>query len=95
LPYGISCISATVCTAVGYYIAGTGPGGEDLTLAEAWNGKKWALEPTPNTSAQENSLSGVWCTSATACAAVGGYTSNLCSKGRCTVASGALVEGTS
>jgi hypothetical protein len=63
---GVSCTSATACTAVGGY----SDLGNNLTLAEAWNGNTWAIEPTPNVSGA--TLSSVSCTSARACTAVGG-----------------------
>jgi hypothetical protein len=45
-----------------------------VTLAETWNGKTWAIEPTPDpTRAQYSGLGGVSCTSAEACTAVGDY----------------------
>ncbi len=70
--YGVSCSSAKVCTAVGYDETRAG---KDLALAEAWNGKRWAIEATPVPSgAKLSDLIGVSCTSPTACAAVGGYT---------------------
>jgi hypothetical protein len=66
---GVSCTLATACTAVGNYVNGAGT---DLTLAERWDGTTWTVQPTPNpTGAQSSSLSGVSCTSATACTAVG------------------------
>ena len=43
--YGVSCTSATTCTAVGNYGTITD---RTLTLGEAWNGKTWAIERTPN-----------------------------------------------
>jgi hypothetical protein len=68
---GVSCTSASACTAVGFYITKTRI---DLTLAERWNGTAWAIQPTPNPSGVENSfLQGVSCTSASACTAVGFY----------------------
>ena len=68
---GISCTSATACTAVGYY---RNSAGKLVTLAERWNGTGWTVQPTPNPSgAQEIRLHGVSCTSATACTAVGSY----------------------
>jgi hypothetical protein len=68
---GVSCTSNAACTAVGHYHNG---GGNPLTLAEAWNGATWAIEPTPNPAgAQGSLLSNVSCTSATACTAVGYY----------------------
>jgi hypothetical protein len=68
---GVSCTSARACTAVGYYspIPETG-----LTLAERWNGTKWAIGKTPNPAgAIESPLVGVSCTSDDACTAVGDY----------------------
>ena len=68
---GLSCRSAKACTAVGNYwpTAYT-----EVTLAETWNGKKWSMEHTPNPShAVDRDLSGVSCTSATTCVAVGNY----------------------
>ena len=71
---GVSCSSATACTAVGYY------GNRldlDLTLAESWNGTKWAIEPIPNPAGSPDSnLSAVSCTLAAACKAVGFYTNS-------------------
>jgi hypothetical protein len=69
--YGVSCPSATSkCTAVGFYQDNlTGP---SFTLAEAWNGTHWSLQPTPNPAGTTGSiLFGVSCVSATACTAVG------------------------
>jgi len=67
---GVSCASATSCTAVGY-ASGTTPGIVDVTLAEHWDGTKWAIQPTPNQNGPVNQLRGVSCTSATSCTAVG------------------------
>jgi hypothetical protein len=68
--YGVSCTSASVCTAVGY----ASNGSYNQTLVEQWNGTAWSIVASPNTSAtQSNDLSGVSCTSASACTAVGGY----------------------
>ena len=64
--YGVSCLSASACTAVGY--------GPKETLAEHWNGRKWAIQPTPNPSVTKDiMLRSVSCTSAKACTAVGSY----------------------
>jgi hypothetical protein len=66
--YGVSCAAATACTAVGYY----GTSSSTVTLAERWNGSSWKSQPTPNPSGAFGSLlSGVWCTAATSCTAVG------------------------
>jgi hypothetical protein len=67
----VSCISATACTAVGIY---TDSGGNNLTLAERWDGSNWAIQATPNPSvASASYLLGLSCTAATACIAVGDY----------------------
>ncbi len=44
---GVSCTSASACTATGYYETSTG---EQLTLAERWNGSTWTIETTPSAS---------------------------------------------
>ena len=68
--YGVSCTSASACTAVGDYYNGT----DNQTLIEQWNGTTWSIVSSPNTSAtQSNNLDGVSCTSASACTAVGNY----------------------
>jgi hypothetical protein len=69
----VSCTSATACTATGFW---TGPGGVQRTLAEQWNGRSWRILRTPNPAGQtEVQFTGVSCTSATACSAVGTFTS--------------------
>jgi hypothetical protein len=66
---GVSCSSATTCIAVGDYYNRSGT---QVTLAEYWNGTTWAFQPTPNPSrAGVSQLTGVSCSSATACTAVG------------------------
>jgi hypothetical protein len=68
---GVSCISATACTAVGDSENGSN---ETATLAERWNGTSWAIQPTADpTGTKYASLSSVSCTSAGACTAVGSY----------------------
>jgi hypothetical protein len=65
---GVSCGSATACTAVGFYAGGHG----SRTLAEAWNGSAWAIQPTPDLAGfAKNSLASVSCGTASACMAVG------------------------
>jgi hypothetical protein len=69
---GVSCPSATACTAVGYY---TNQANVEVALAEHWNGARWVIQPTAiPAGALSSGLSGVSCPSATACTAVGGYT---------------------
>jgi hypothetical protein len=71
--FGVSCVSAGACTAVG---AHTDHAGSFVTLAERWNGRRWAILATPNpTGAHGGGLNGVSCVSAGACTAVGNYTS--------------------
>ncbi len=68
---GVSCTSASVCTAVGDYADSSG---NQNTFAEAWNGTAWSIETTPDpTGGVMNTLTGVSCTSAIACTAVGSY----------------------
>jgi hypothetical protein len=68
---GVSCSSATACTAAGDY---ENSSGVFVTLAERWNGTKWAVQSTPNPSGgQFSDLLRVSCSSATACTAAGHY----------------------
>jgi hypothetical protein len=68
---GVSCTSATACTAVGYYDSSKGT---KLTLAEGWNGTTWTTQtPETPTGASASELTAVSCTSSTACTAVGEY----------------------
>jgi hypothetical protein len=67
---GVSCPSASACTATGFYSTGT----TDLTLAETWNGTAWTVQSTPAPSgATSSELYGVSCPSASACTAAGNY----------------------
>jgi len=66
----VGCSTASACTAAGEYMTQTGL---IYTFADAWNGRAWALQATVNPSTTNNNLSGVACTSATACTAAGGY----------------------
>jgi hypothetical protein len=71
--WGVSCTSATACTAVGAYETNASTQTQ-VALAERWDGTAWTIQTTPNpTGARRSSLSGVSCTSATACTAVGNY----------------------
>ncbi len=68
---GVSCASTAACTAVGRY---TTSAGVQASLAERWNGTSWAIVPTPRPPGAHGSvLSGVSCTAASACTAVGDY----------------------
>jgi hypothetical protein len=68
--YGASCASASACTAVGFQQLNTGT---KVTLAERWNGTSWTTQTTPNPAGPTDIFSGVSCTSASACTAVGSY----------------------
>ena len=71
---GLSCSSATSCTAVGTYYPQPTPGVGYLPLAEHWDGTRWAIQPTPiPAGSPQAQLSAVSCASATSCTAVGFY----------------------
>jgi hypothetical protein len=65
---GVACPSATACYAVGLYYKGSG---QEVTMAEYWNGKTWAAQTTPTGTPKY--LTGVSCDSTTFCLAVGSY----------------------
>src|SRR5437660_497630 len=70
---GMSCPSARACIAVGE-VGYKGPPG-----AMGWDGRRWTQESVPNpglapdSAGQPEALTGVSCTSSTACIAVGSY----------------------
>jgi hypothetical protein len=67
----VSCAAARACAAVGW---DDDPAGADVTLAERWNGRRWAIERTPPVGgAATDTLGGVVCPSASRCEAVGGF----------------------
>ena len=69
---GVSCSSATACTAVGSTPGKTADTGANL--AEVWNGTRWRVQAVPAPRGSTSSLlSGVSCTSPSACTAVGNY----------------------
>ncbi|HEU4393781.1 MAG TPA: hypothetical protein VFR04_09140, partial [Solirubrobacterales bacterium] len=71
---GVSCPSASACIAVGTTAA---PGdGHIVPLVESWNGSSWSTQEATDTVAvyggsNYGRLSGVSCTSASACTTVG------------------------
>ncbi len=70
---GISCVSPSYCTAVGQYSPTASANPEELkTLTEYWDGAKWVVQASPNSSLKVNGLNQVSCSSAIACTAVGG-----------------------
>ena len=67
---GVSCLSATDCTAFGTQTSLSGHG----TLVEHWNGTNWTVQPSPNpVGSPEADLAGGSCTSPASCTAVGVY----------------------
>jgi hypothetical protein len=69
---GVSCTSSTFCEAVGTYAPGPGAGAAFVTLAESWNGTRWALQPTLGLAKYSDRVfTAVSCTSPTFCEAVG------------------------
>ncbi len=72
-PFALSCNSPTACTVVG--LASNGTGGNN-PIAERWNGRTWSIQtlPVPPGGAPWESayLTGVSCTSNSACTAFGG-----------------------
>jgi hypothetical protein len=74
--FDLSCTGTGTCVAVGRHIDSSGIW---ATLAEAWNGTSWEIQPTPNpTGSTDSELFGVSCVSTDACTAVGFY--NLVNK---------------
>lgn len=72
---GVACSSPSACIAVGSY--GTPNNRAAQSLVEAWNGRVWAIKAHPRPKGASSNLSGVSCTAATSCMAVGGYTKGL------------------
>ena len=68
---GVSCTSATACTAVGLF---QNSSNKEAPLAESWNGTAWSIqEPPIPTGAEDGDQLGVSCTSSTACIGVGSF----------------------
>jgi hypothetical protein len=66
---GVSCASATSCTAIGA-TDGTSTG----TFAEQWNGASWTVTSTVGPAgASDDALTGISCSAAARCMAVGNY----------------------
>ena len=76
---GVACASPSACVAVGFYVAGGYD--RELPLIEFWNGRAWAIQPTPEPDPasagdplrKDAALSGVSCSSPSMCVAVGIY----------------------
>ena len=66
----VACTSASDCWAVGSYSDGT----VYQTLVQHWDGERWSIVPSANTSAaQYNYLVGVACSGSNDCWAIGGF----------------------
>jgi len=69
---GLSCSSASACTAVGWTQLGA--------MVLRFNGSSWQLEPTPAPTGPQfvtPTLNGVSCASASSCVSVGGFTGTM------------------
>jgi hypothetical protein len=67
---GVSCFSATTCSAVGQADAASGP--SPATLALSWNGTAWSIAlNTPNDGTVQTQTTGVSCITDWACMAAG------------------------
>jgi hypothetical protein len=73
---GVSCTSATVCTAVGEAYSNNRTTKE--MFAAFWNGTTWTVQSTPRPKEREESteLNAVSCSSETKCTAVGSFSAN-------------------
>ncbi len=70
---GVSCASAVSCMAVGSFTVGDS--NRPVLAGDQWNGTSWTLTPMPAPKgAATGGLSGVSCTSAVSCMAVGSFT---------------------
>jgi hypothetical protein len=63
----VSCSATRSCSAVGAWFDAVGY----RTLAERWDGARWAIEPTPDAPGADDVLTGVSCAGPSACIAVG------------------------
>ncbi len=66
--YGVSCTSASACTAVGSYSTSTDYG---IPVGQVWNGSKWANQSPANPAGNDTTLLGVSCTATAVCTAAG------------------------
>ncbi len=71
----VSCPSKRFCMAVGIVIPTESNGGRAAPLAELWDGSRWSeLRTVKIRGSRDTELSGVSCSSTTACTAVGFFT---------------------
>ncbi len=67
----VSCVSSTSCMAVGFDYMNQFQNSQSLT--ESWDGTAWSLTASPNPGTDYNDVTGVSCSSAISCVAVGSY----------------------
>jgi len=67
----VSCPRVNDCIAVGQQVAAGAPGQQNQTLAEAWNGTRWRVLPTPARAARFSTFNDVSCSAPNACVATG------------------------
>ena len=69
---GVHCSSPTSCAAVGVYVDANG---DERSLAEQWDGKKWSVLPSPDKGGASgtNVLDAVSCATSRSCIAVGNF----------------------
>jgi hypothetical protein len=72
LDNGVSCVSKTACSVVGYYSTRVGT----KILVESWDGSRWSVVPTPNPGVIDHILNGVSCPSPDTCMAAGYFFSH-------------------
>jgi hypothetical protein len=73
--YSLSCTMPSACIAVGDFERSSG---EELLLAEKWNGTAWSLQEPPSpTEAKRSLLYSVSCTAATECTAAGDFETSV------------------
>src|SRR5262249_56106617 len=69
---GISGLSPSFCMAAGAYSTNSSPDGPAKSFTERWDGKKWAIVPSPNPAgAVQTFLGAVSCTAPSACTTTG------------------------
>jgi hypothetical protein len=72
---GVSCTSATQCTAVGFYFASVGDSSLLTAVAERLRGSRWSIQ-YDSAQSFSGALAGVSCTAPRACTTVGYITPN-------------------
>ena len=76
--FGVACISAADCRAVGYHWPAPPANGIPQTLIQRWDDSSWAVVSSPNSFISKgNELTSVACLSASDCWAVGYYLKNF------------------